>query len=272
MEGGEKSQQKERTRVPELEYGRELFIRLFRDESPLINLGYTPAQRTAAKRALRSLEEEGRLFLKPYPWVSFGEEYVGAELAQLEHAGYYLTAFYDASGKVASGLFPKAKDRLAAQIILGERFGFFEDEPPGHAVIIHILSQEAAEADLATLVKHLYEGSGGTKRRVRLEEATKLATLKSQILPSAATYRAAWVDEETKLELVVENNFRSKALGEDASIKEVQLWRRLPTQDFKGKSWVPFGRKPNTSKKRLLKILEEKRERVVTGRLVLERV
>lgn len=222
--------------------------------------------------ALRSLEGEGRVYLEPSAWVMFDGEDVDVQLGQLEQGGYYLIASYDVAEKLVKEVYQDPLKQALALATWGQRFKFFEDEPPEYTAIIHMLPEGAAKADISTLVPSLYEGSGGTIIRVRIEEENKLATLKSHLLSSVATYRAAWVDQETKLELVVESNFASKTLGDDASIKEVHLWRRLPTQEFEGKSWVPFGRKPNVSKKRLLQILEESKERVITGRLALERV
>lgn len=49
-------------------------MNLFKDDSPLVNLGYTTEQKVRARRALRSLEEQAWVTFKPNPVAVFGYE------------------------------------------------------------------------------------------------------------------------------------------------------------------------------------------------------
>ncbi len=86
-----------------------------------------------------------------------------------------------------------------------------------------------------------------------------LTDIKSVAFPAVATYKATWIDEETKLDLVVETDLYDREVGEPHPKKYVETWRRLPVIEHEGKSWLPFGRKPNVSKEVTKKALETSR-------------
>lgn len=230
-------------------YGRDLYIKLLQDDTPLVNLGYTAEQRVLARRALSHLEdEEARLspgymggFYYPNTVVfglnNFGD--FGVRLMQLQGGGYDLQAEMDT-------------------IIEPE---IFEDNPRLLARI-DMIPDNVMYEDLDTLVQKLY---GRDDPRVKgMRRSHLLSRILSHFTP-VATYRAAWVDEDTKLELVVEHNYWGVQVHEEAGFwpdTELDTWRRLPPIKLDGKRWVPFGMKPDTSKRAAQKAPEEAKGKV----------
>lgn len=240
------------SKFPDLEYGRDLFVQLFHTETPLINLGYKSSQREIAKPVLRLMESEGRVRLKPLE-VYFGESGEATVVLQkLRNGGYYMYA--DRGGH------PSFMQMITSK-------GFFDNEFLTIVARVNMLSGNQDYCDINTLVTHLYEGQI-TDRPIHMEPRNPLSQLKSALLPNTAIYKAAWTDEETKLELVIESNFVDKALADGDSQPEIEIWRRLSTQNLEGQKWVPWGKKPNISEDRLKKILEAKKAKVVVGQLV----
>lgn len=238
-------------RLGELNYARDLFIQLFKDDSPLINLGYSARQVAITRPILRHLEEEGRL-----SWLGdafFGEGDEGVNIDTLKHGGYALFANRDLPHLDLENFSAGYARRILMR--------FFEDEPEGFVAIIDMIPSSASYEDLDALVKGLYEGwyEGGVLEAVSLEKSSPMSKLKSHVLPNTAVFKATWVDEATKLELVVKTNYTSKSIKENKALKEYHMWRRLPAQESNGKTWIPFGRKPNVSNKRIREILETKK-------------
>ncbi len=257
--------------ISEYAYARDLFVQLFRDEIPLVNLGYNSPQRTLAKLALLFLEkEEGELRLKPQPSVFFGDEgwFVGVQLTRMNRGGYYAYALYDTHGLYLSQ-FSTPEERRWAFCFWEPKIRFFEDDYAAVAEI-NMIPGNVAIDDIDTLVGHLYEGRYG--EQVNMKKISPISVIKTRITPSVATYRAAWTDDETKLELVVESNHTSKATGDKSLANMLYVWRRLPTQNLQGQKWIPFGRKPNISESRMKKILEAKKEKMVTGQLAWQSI
>lgn len=248
---------------PQLRQARELFIALFPDDSPFVNLGYTAKQTQIAKRVLSNLEnEEANLqMIGTKASVSFhnqnGDDMV--DLSQLRHGGYDLVGIHDYVWLVHG-----AASRLRA-LLLGPSVKFFEGEPNEFVAIIRMLPVTDGYNNIDLLVKHLYEGSEGSRQELNLEKKSIMTTIKSKIIPSTATFRAVWLDDQTKVELVVETDFESKIVG--SRNKNIHVWRRLPEVELDGKKWTPFGRKPNASSEQTMQVLNAKRESVASGQL-----
>lgn len=266
---GEREQQLDKEGLAsKFAYARNLFVHLFRNEMSLVNLGYSPSQKTLAKVALLYLEQdEGELCfdLETHPLVFFGDEgwLVGVLLTKTNRESYRASAFYDVLG-LSLGRLSTQEEQFRASLFWKPKTICFERDYPLVAEI-NMIPEDASIDDIDSLVKHLYEERYGGE--VNMEEASLISVVKTRIIPSVATYRAAWTDDKTKLELVVESNYTSKVMGGEL-VNELYVWRKLPTQDFQGQKWIPFGRKPNISTKKMKKVLEAKKEGMTTGQFV----
>lgn len=245
--------------IDDLSYAREVFIHLFQDESPFVNLGYTARHRATAKTVLKRLEEGGkaRVINTGETIAEFGRGPADATIARLRHGGYSLYGHYDWDDE-------KSLMEVLLSISRGSiREGFFQSRPPELIVLTELLPVDTDWEDVNSLVKHLYEGVGGVQIRPR----KILTSLASRVLPTS-TYRARWTDEKTRLELIVETGYMYKTAEPwEAEELEIESWRRLPIIEMEGKSWVPFGLKANTQSSRLREILNAKEKRIATGEL-----
>ncbi len=223
--------------APDFEYARELFIQVFKDDTPLVNCGYTLSQLGIAKSALSALEEESiRIVLTPPPaFVDFGKLGSGrsVELFQLPHGGYKLDAEYNINDY--NGI------------------DFFEFPYHHSAAIFSAIPENVGLEDIPRLVKNLYEGSDSDLCDTHMVQRNPLTQRLNSVLDSLVTFRAFWVDERTKIDLVVETNFTTETDRAEIGSEDVtHIWRRLPTQELEGQRWFIFGRKPNISKDLIL--------------------
>lgn len=229
-----------------LEYGRDLAVQLFHDESPLVNLGYSTKQKEALKRAIRTMEEPGNFYLQPKPYVEFGrrkpegssDDAPKALLTELTRGGYRVKASmapaFSDTGYITNGIVDLSSE-ADIEIVLG----VFEMLPAGIDV-----------TDVDGLVKHLYEGAlinrYGKRGGPEILSPSLLSTIRSKLSSSVASFRAGWIDD-AKLELVVETDAHSRLIGHKFGPKNTDTWRRLPEIELEGQSWIPFGKKPNPS-------------------------
>ncbi len=254
------------------EYGRDLYMQLFQDDTPLVNLGYTPRQKILARRALSLLENEGTLRLGYRPRLTFEPEnnHSGSEtlddsagIERLTHEGYQLSGYVTVP-------WPKGDYSQEAEDFVRERFGFFESESTGKVVDVRVIPAQIDYTNLDRLVRHLYEGTDyGDVLTPSLEPESLSARLKKIVIPSVATYKAVWIDDETKLELVIESDFQNRSWGEGG--KDIDIWRRLPQIELDGKSWTPFGKKPNISKQAAQKALQGAKSRVIAKQFATDK-
>lgn len=74
---------------PELQRARELFVDLFQDRSPLVNLGYSTRQIAFAVPVLSRMQEGGNIrdYIRDYPSLFFGDlndpDYEGVEIGKV---------------------------------------------------------------------------------------------------------------------------------------------------------------------------------------------
>ncbi len=248
--------------LQEFEYGRELFVQLFKDDTPFVNLGYTPKQKALAKRALQHLEEEGSVSqTTPRTTSHFGIDDEFVTLFQLKHGGYGLHAIYAPAEYHMLGTDQQEKIR--------KELTFFEADFWGKVTFIDMIPEGVNYEDLRVLIPHLYQGNEVTLRNVPIEPANPLSKTKAFFF-STSTYKAVWVDDITKLELVVETDFADKDLEVRRPKQAIDVWRRLPVIELDGKSWVPFGKKPGISGEATQKAFEGQKGRVVVGSLATE--
>lgn len=252
------------SRFPELARARSLFIELFKDRSPLINLGYTSRQVEFALPVLRLLEEEGGVMdhLRD-PYLTFDnprDSWVEAlEVYYLpSRQGFYLSATRDETARGWDDL--TEVERLWRMLYTQNPviiFSDFSDE------IAHIgLFDETADVtNLDYLIREFYADSftnapEGMRREGKL---TKIA----RAIGIAGTYRATWVDDETKLEFVAKLDAPEyRQLGSD-----YVAYRRLrPISDNQG-TVVPFGKKANVFEQKVTKILSAQKQQIVSGQL-----
>lgn len=242
------------------EYGRNLYVNLFHDDTPFVNLGYPLELRSLARRALYHLEEEGRI--NGGKWAFFGNDDESVSIHLLRHGGYWLYAHVDFHPIIGSlDDYPT----IEAYRRQRSRFDFFETHAPGTVAFIAMLPADVDYTDIHGLVRHLYEGTAGSGDNITMEPSSLISNIKTHIFIRNAVYRAAWVDDKSKLELVVESNFSAK--DDEHTDMEMDVWRRLPTVEYEGKSWTPFGKKPNMSRRFAKQALEKLKGKVVIGNL-----
>lgn len=227
---------------PELERARNLFIALFNNDTPLINLGYSSSQRAKAKKALGLIQEEGRV-LNPNSsarslYFSDKSGVDVAEITQLiQDGGFHLYAGHDptAGGGVENLIFAIEG---AKPTVFGDSFTVAE---------VNLLNPEVNVADLDGLMKIFY--GGGNYTRTAVTKKNPLSVL-GRAAGVTGTYRAAWVDSETKLEFVAEISLPQAEQFEP----DYHRWRRLPQlADLRGEV-TSFGRRPNVSRENVLEV------------------
>lgn len=252
-----------KTHLSEFEYGRNLYIHLFQDDTPFVNLGYPPSLRALAKKALYPLQDEVSMGPGPRPNLYFeGENEEWGTIYLLKHGGYILRAAVELPRYDFSTSFSE-REKLEAE------FTFFESEGHGYVAFIDMIPEDVNYEDLNRLVPHLYEGTEiWSSSNVSLELSNQLSRLKSHLFSEVSTFRAVWIDEGTKLDLVVETDFSDKDDQVRNPQKYIDVWRRLPIIELDGKGWIPFGKKPNISRKSAQQAFEKQKGKVVVGNLV----
>lgn len=260
-----------------LEYGRDLYVQLFQDESPLINLGYSAKQVQFTRSALSLMEREGAFYPTPKPRVAFGNLEIISEdtsphvwLTTLANGGFKAIAQYPLLW--VPDRFENDKGYIHPSPYKTDLIS--EEFPLGVAAVIDILPGDKDYQDVDELVQHLYEGAWLNHYHIRnpkMESPSVLNFLKSRFSTSVAVFRAGWVDENTKLELVVETDIYSRLQGftgekvisseggQKINISVIrEVWRRLDQIEKDGLVWAPFGKKPNPSNQSIQKALEGK--------------
>ncbi len=266
------------------EYGRDLYVALFKDDAPFVNLGFAPRQKGLARRVLSQLEGPGTVVLSPYPCAYFTETdplnptdtQDAVYMRFLRHSGYNIHAdiptpsYYKADPLSAVWPPEPLYDSFDAYRSALQEMTFFEGDDPGVVAVVNMLPWTTDYSDVNQLVKHLYEGTEISNNIITAEPQTLASRLKSPFSPKTATFRAAWVDDQTKLDLVVESDFMDRVFDTKKPEKYIDIWRRLPELDQDGQIWIPFGKKPNSSNKNAKLAFEAKGKRVVTGNLATE--
>lgn len=230
---------------------------MFRDESPLINLGYTAQQRRLLTHVLRTLE--GRAEIRFHSgttqfFADFGDEngWAGVNLAHPTRLVYDLSATYDHDFLIDGGF-----DSRAGVLLLPLNNPVYEDEAIEILLNMSMVTGDVPLEDLNRLVRLLYEDA--SPQRIRLWKEGAITNLASRISPKIAPFKVTWLDDTTKLDLVVESNALPK-YDQREKRRSFHVWRRLPTVELCGQQWNPFGSKPNVSQDRIMKLLQDKKE------------
>lgn len=252
-------------KFPDFTRARELYITLFKDRTPLVNLGYTSRQIEFSIPTLRLLEEEGKVNTdlgRPYlDFQSPDNPDEGVEIDYLLNGlGFYLFAHNDTT--LLDN--PPGTGRLI-YALFGSRMKVLDDIG-GIARIV--LFQDTSDINsLDYLIPQLHNNlTEGMESGVRREN---ILTKTARALRLTTTYRGAWVDERTKLEFVVEiNDPQYTKLGLEP---DYDIWRRLNSVSDNQGSMVPFGKKPNISQEKVKDVLSAAQNRVTSGKLVLGR-
>lgn len=250
---------------PDLARVRELFIDLFQDRTPLVNLGYTARQIEFALPVLRLLEDKGRVVtsLPNNPYLYFNDpDDPGAESLGISYLpkreGFDLSGFRDEAFRGWSGL--SYEERLWRFFLQPRSVVIHQDFLQAVARIG--LFEEGAEIDnLDYLINQFFNRSFTNARMGMMAENP--ATRAARAVGVAGTYRAAWVDERTKLEFVAKMD-----IPEDKSTGSTYVtFRKLtPVFDSRGKM-VPIGKKASTSEDKVTKILSARNRQAVSGEL-----
>jgi hypothetical protein len=242
-------------KFPQLARGRNLYIALFKDDSPLVNLGYTASQKRLAKEVLHLVGGPGKIwhpdkpaltqlvFMEGSKWVAMKE--IPGEI------GYEMQAVNEPS-------FSHTPVGLIAQVLRSQENPVFEMD---YVSFVNLVKENTIETNLDSLIKSFYSSRFFYSKRI--EKESPLSRV-SRALGITATYRGKWVDENTKLEFAVEvKSSADKEIGGPF----YQTWRRLnPISDLKGKV-IPFGRKPDSSKNKVLDMLNRESRGAIQGRL-----
>lgn len=274
----------------DLKYGRDIYVKLFQDENPLINLGYSAKQIQFTRRALLTMEEEGTYFPTPKPRVYFGDP--DGLISENLNPHVWLTTLKNGGFKAIAEYpllwMPDRNDEEKGYISSGN---FKSDLPleefPGEVVAVIDMLPAGKYDEEEVLVRHLYEGAWLNhyhERNPQIGKPNFANWLRSRFSTSVAAFRSGWVDENTKLELVVETDIYSRLKGLKGShfvqtesgrrdiLAVTEVWRRLPEIEHEGAFWVPFGKKPNPSRQSIQKALEGKTAvRTALGKLVTNR-
>lgn len=263
---------------PNLKYARDLYVQLFEKTSPLTSLGYGPAQRELLAIALKQLENEvGHVYSPTHVAFSDNDGHYRASIGGLRrNNGWQMIATreIEAQIKSASDEDMSAEDLFLATLVHKPRVQFFEFpsyESSNCMAIINMLPSDINYEDITILVPNLYVTETLYSGQLEMREDNLLNRLRSKVKPDymTPTYRAAWIDDETKLDLVVQ--YRTKLIdavskNDEKMPKEgaIDIWRRLPVQSLDGREWIPFGKKPSVSSEQAMKAFE-KPESVVVG-------
>lgn len=248
----------------DLARARELFIDLFQDRAPLVNLGYTGRQIEFALPVLRLLEGEGGVatHIRNNPYLEFNSDDPHAEGLQVYHLpkreGFYLFAVRD---ETARGWGELSRDqRIMRMLTARQPVVIFQDFPEQ---VAHIgLFEESADINnLDYLVRQFFADSF-TDAPMGMK-AENPVTRAARAVGVAGTYRAAWVDERTKLEFVAKVDApEDKGLG-----SEYITYRKLkPVSDLRG-TMIPIGKKANASEDKVTQILSARNRQAVSGEL-----
>lgn len=255
-------------KFPQLARARELFINLFQDRSPLINLGYTGRQIAFAMPVLRWLEEEGKVatHIRNNPYLQFEDpDEPDAEVSYIHHLpkhddGYLLIAFRSEAERGWEGL--SREQRLVKALTTIQPVTIFDDTPEQVAHIA--LFKEGADVNnLDYLVNQLFNNLF-TYAPLGMRVESTLAKV-ARAIGAAGTFKAAWVDEEIKHEFVAKvDTPEDKFFG-----PRYVAYRKLrPVSDSRG-SMLPVGKKANTSENKVTQILEARQQQIVSGQLSL---
>lgn len=291
--GGEQHLGNEGVPSADLSYGRELFLHMFQDSSPFASLGYSAPQIEEARKALKQLENvEGRTS-SPLQ-VTFDDDRFYSSSVQLSYEGkdleknlWHLSAQRDIYRMIMSQLPPDASEEEIKQKKLQALFlgagsvkikTFRENE--NLLAAVSMFPEDADTADIQTVIKGVNDGWHGFGTDAGMLHKP---TLWNKLLEKTgrnrfgSTYRAAWLDDQSKRDLVIEYTNPhvqkmaklSKKMGEtdEQSTEEskLQVWRKLPEQELDGQKWIPFGLKLNQSASQAMAAFES--QPVATGRL-----
>lgn len=257
------------SRFPELARARNLFIELFKDIYPLINLGYTSRQIEFAFPVLRLLEEEGEvIYYMRKPYLNFKDpREPWAEDLQIYHLpsrqGFSLQAMRAESLR---GLGKLSKSERLEQVLFGQPnpviiFSDFDVE----VAHIGLFKETAPINNLDYLIRELYDYF--TNAPLGMREESKLTKF-ARAFGITGTYETAWVDEATKSEFVAKLDAPEDRKPGSAYV----AYRRLePVSDSQG-TLVPFGKKADVSESKVTKILSVQKKQVVSGHLAWDKV
>lgn len=248
---------------PDLRYVRDLYIQLFETAAPFYSLGYNPSQIERARISLKQLENEKAVANQALRIVSFKseDERYAAYLMPSRLGGWRLEI---ADNKLTLGMkeASSAEEATLALFNVDLKLQFFEQEGNGVLGIFYIFPETAGYSDINLLIKHLYD----TEYYLMLQD-DPISRIKAKFSGANATYKAAWVDEETKRDLVVHISHKYMKLGVYKETEgKLDVWRRLPEQELDGVRWIPFGRKINTSTQQSMAVFESQKG-IATGKL-----
>lgn len=282
MEGGNLRKEQQQL-FQELKRIRELSVGILGDNSTFVNLGYTHKQMGDAKHVLAVLEEDlADVEFSPRLEAHFHDDSEARNvfLTKLRNGGFSLTGQFDSFKQAKSD--PGSDDPnftfspqefykfLTSQMNTTPPYSIVEGDTGTVAIIRVLPNIPDLTGDLDNLVKNLYEGTEKDSRRnIRMQGKNKATQALSRVLP-IATYRAVWVDERTKLELIVESNFetRGEVAAEYLSQEPtIDIWRRINATSLDQKNMIGFGRKPNVNSKKALESLNTQKEKIVSGQL-----
>lgn len=256
---------KEMNQYSDLFRARELFINLFRDKNPLINLGYTEQQINYTLSSLKLIQEEGKVKTdyRKCPYLSFsGEEGSWGLSTEIYHLLDYQGFFLDSErGKKIT---PDMSQTEKIFAFFAEPSVIIFDDYHPQVANIALFNEESPINNLDYLVSILYRDY--TKAPLGLQKERYISKFRRDKFGTVGTYQVSWVDERTKLEFVAKID-----TPENPNIPYYVHWRKLaPINDEKG-AMIPIGKKAGSSSRKIKAILEEGKEKLVFGNLSWER-
>jgi len=187
-----------KAKYPDLMRARELYTTLFKDSSPLVNLGYVGSQVNRAYNVLSLLEEPGEVsdHLKNDPYITIlrrgrsTEE--GLEIYHLPNRhGFYLMAHQESVGLDLMQMILAHDDNKKSSMFA---------EGSGEVAYIALLNPDVDLTNLQTLVPEITYALTFTEAPLGVQPETVLSR-PLQKIGLVGTYQAAWVDPKQNMSL-----------------------------------------------------------------------
>lgn len=290
----------------DLSYGRELFLQMFQDSTPLSTLGYSTPQIEEARRALKQLEnEKGQSFYSDSVTFKDEDNFYSSELKHsfggknYSHDFWHLNARRDIVGMAMSQIPPDAPEEVARAMQIRAAFGAAIDikvktlkENENLLAAVTCFPEDVDTENIDTLVNRIALGNGfATGMSFEVKKPTLWNKFRQNFggYTSPMTYRAAWLDDRTKRDLVIEyTDYHHKRMakhyekmrkskyyqpedleGADISDSRLLVWRRLGEQELDGKRWIPFGARLNTTSEQAMAAFAQE-DKVVSGQFAYQ--
>ncbi len=249
------------TRFPELARARMLFVDLFQDRTPLVNLGYSPRQIEWVVPTLKLIEGPGEIdtHLK-LPSLHF---YRNNEDPDCENMEIYMLD--NGGGYSMSGVHDKTMSRREVESGNDLLYRFLFSKNPvqmyeiygGQVAEVAMFKPEVDTNNLNYLIGVALALMYYAKPVFKDNALARLGKRMNIV----GTFSATWVDER-KNEFVIKTD-----IPQEQSKPEYFYWKRLKSLINRDEEFTPFGSKPSVSHQQVDRLLAAKKYRILEGHL-----